>query len=151
MAIRCRLGAGRDNGARIAWWIGKSSLALAIAASVAAGKELLGTRIYGNDLSALYINAEDSRTEMLRRLWALASQHISRSRLWPACAYSALTTGKSSNRHSCGPSEGLRCCIKLEWNSSELLDEFRPDLVVLDPLVSLCAGGNMNDNGVMSS
>ena len=31
-----------------------------------------------------------------------------------------------------------------------MLDEFRPDVVVLDPLVSLCAGGNMNDNAAMS-
>ena len=32
-----------------------------------------------------------------------------------------------------------------------MLDEFRPDVVVLDPLVSLCAGGNMNDNAAMSA
>ena len=55
--------------------IGKSSLALAIAASVATGKELLGTSIYGDNLKTLYINAEDSRTEMLRRLWALCLEH----------------------------------------------------------------------------
>src|SRR5436309_2310172 len=31
------------------------------------------------------------------------------------------------------------------------LDALHPDVIVLDPLVSFCAGGNMNDNSVMSS
>ena len=30
------------------------------------------------------------------------------------------------------------------------LDALQPDIIVLDPLVSFCAGGNMNDNSVMS-
>jgi hypothetical protein len=31
------------------------------------------------------------------------------------------------------------------------LDALHPDVIVLDPLVSFCAGGNMNDNSAMSS
>ena len=30
------------------------------------------------------------------------------------------------------------------------LDALHPDVIVLDPLVSFCGGGNMNDNAVMS-
>ena len=30
------------------------------------------------------------------------------------------------------------------------LETLRPDLIVLDPLVVFCGGGNMNDNAVMS-
>ena len=30
------------------------------------------------------------------------------------------------------------------------LESLRPDLLVLDPLVTFCGGGNMNDNSVMS-
>ena len=30
------------------------------------------------------------------------------------------------------------------------LDTLQPDLLVLDPLVAFCGGGNMNDNAVMA-
>ena len=131
--------------------IGKSSLALAIAASVAIGKELLGTRIYGQGLRALYLNAEDSRTEMLRRLWAFCLEHnfssadLTRLCLlgaddWQVQKSSLLWTERGASvLHQAG----------VEFLGS-MLDEFRPDVVVLDPLVSLCAGGNMNDNAAMS-
>ena len=131
--------------------IGKSSLALAIAASVAAGKELLGDRIYGSDLRALYINAEDSRAEMSRRCWAFCLQHqlggadLTRLCLlgaddWQVRHTSFLSTERGSSvLHQAG----------VDFLGT-LLEEFRPDVVVLDPLVSLCAGGNMNDNAAMS-
>ena len=131
--------------------IGKSSLALAITVSMATGQELLGTSIYGNNLKALYINAEDSRTEMLRRLWALCLEHglaeqdLARMCLlgvdnWQVQRLSFLWTERGASVLHQAAVEHL----------GSMLDEFRPDVVVLDPLVSLCAGGNMNDNAAMS-
>jgi hypothetical protein len=35
-------------------------------------------------------------------------------------------------------------------NLQNLLTSLRPDLVVIDPLIALCGGGNINDNAVMS-
>ena len=131
--------------------IGKSSLALAIAASLATGKELLGVKIYGKGLRALYLNAEDSQTEMLRRLWALCLQHNVSSadltRLWLLGADDAQVQKSSFLWTERGAS--LLHQAGVDFLGS-MLDEFRPDVVVLDPLVSLCAGGNMNDNAAMS-
>ena len=118
---------------------------------MATGQELLGTSIYGNNLKALYINAEDSRTEMLRRLWALCLEHglaeqdLARMCLlgvdnWQVQQLSFLWTERGASvLHQAGVE-----------HLGTMLDEFRPDVVVLDPLVSLCAGGNMNDNAAMS-
>jgi hypothetical protein len=120
--------------------IGKSSLALAIAASVAAGKELLGERIFGSNLRALYINAEDSRTEMSRRCWAFCLQHklggadLTRLCLlgaddWQVRHTSFLSTERGSSvLHQAG----------VDFLGT-LLEEFRPDVIVLDPLVALAA------------
>ena len=55
--------------------VGKSSLALAIAVSVATGRRLLDAKVYGTGLKALYINAEDGRVEMQRRLWGLCLEY----------------------------------------------------------------------------
>src|SRR5246127_3596209 len=55
--------------------VGKSSLAIGMAASIAAGKELLGEKIRGSGLKCLLINAEDSTDEIRRRVWAFCLAH----------------------------------------------------------------------------
>src|SRR5262245_37831008 len=88
---------------------------------------------------------------MARRLWAYCLQHhipeaaIKRFRLlgaddWRTQKLSFLRTDKGS---SVLDKAGLQF---LEL----LLQEIRPDLLVLDPLVSFCGGGNVNDNAVMA-
>jgi hypothetical protein len=131
--------------------VGKSSLAVGICVALVTGKDLLEEQIYGGDLSALYINAEDSRAEMQRRVWAFCVQHglneqdIGRFLLlgsddWRTQRISFLRSEKGT---SVLDVEGIAFL-------ETLLAEVRPNLLVLDPLVALCGGGNLNDNAAMS-
>ncbi len=131
--------------------VGKSSLAIGISAAVVTGRKLLEERVWGNELSALYVNAEDSCMEMGRRVWAFCLQHqvaeadLARFYLlgaddWRTQKLSFLRTerGASALDH-----DGLAFF-------DSLLEALNPDVVVLDPLVALCGGGNMNDNAAMA-
>jgi AAA domain/Primase C terminal 2 (PriCT-2) len=131
--------------------VGKSSVAIGMSVAVATGKRLLEEGIYGESLSALYVNAEDSRTEMSRRIWAFCLQHglaeqgLGRLHLlgsddWQTQRISFLRTNGSA---SVLDVEGVGFL-------ESLVAELRPNLVVLDPLVALCGGGNLNDNAAMS-
>lgn len=131
--------------------VGKSSLAIGMSVALATGRELLGERVTGKELTALYINAEDSGTEMQRRIWAFCIQHnVAESdldRLLLLGADTAATQSISFLRTDKGASV-------LDLNGlaafEAALSECRPDVVVLDPLVALCGGGNLNDNASMS-
>jgi hypothetical protein len=132
---------------------GKTSLALGMAVSIATGRALLGERIWGGtDLKSLYINAEDSGVEMRRRTWAFCLQHgiteQELDRLYIAgtddARVKALSFLRTIDKSSLVlDAAGLK---RLE----ELVISLRPDLVVIDPLVVLCGGGNINDNAAMS-
>ena len=55
---------------------GKTALATGMAVEIAAGISKLGETLWrSNDQKVLYINGEDSRTEIARRLWAFCSEH----------------------------------------------------------------------------
>jgi hypothetical protein len=131
--------------------VGKSSLALGMTVALATGRALLDERICGSDLKALYINAEDSGTEMRRRIWAFCSKHQigeqDLERFFLLGSDDPRTQDLSFLRTEKGNSvlddAGV---IHLE----ALLAEIRPSVLVLDPLVALCGGGNLNDNSAMS-
>jgi hypothetical protein len=132
---------------------GKTSLALGMAVCLATGKEVLGERIWGSGpFKSLYINAEDGGVEMLRRACAFCQQH-------------SITEQELDRLHLAGTDDtrvqGLKFLRTAGPNSSaldevgfthldNLLTSLRPDLVVIDPLIALCGGGNINDNAVMS-
>jgi hypothetical protein len=132
---------------------GKTSLAIGMAVSIAVGRPLLEEKIFGGEgLEALYINAEDSGIEMKRRIWAFCLKHNIEeqdlNRLYVAGTddphvqrLSFLRTNEKNS--SVLNQEGFE---QLE----SLISALRPDLVVLDPLVTLCGGGNINDNAAMS-
>jgi hypothetical protein len=131
--------------------MGKSSLAVGIAVSVATGRRLLTDKIYGTELSALYINAEDSKIEIQRRTWAFCLHHhvaehdLARFKVlatddWQVQQLSFLKSDKSAS---------ILNQTSIDYFET-LLSELRPDVVVLDPLVALCGGGNLNDNAAMS-
>jgi RecA-family ATPase len=131
---------------------GKTSLALGMATCLATGKAVLGEKIWGSDHKSLYINAEDNRVEMLRRACAFCQQHgISEQelgRLDLVGADDPRVQGISFLR-AAGPTSSVldqAGFVQLE----SLLISLRPDLIVLDPLIALCGGGNVNDNAVMS-
>jgi RecA-family ATPase len=55
--------------------IGKTSLATGMAISLAVGNAVLEERIWDHELTALYLNGEDSGVEMQRRIWAFCLKH----------------------------------------------------------------------------
>jgi hypothetical protein len=135
--------------------VGKSSLAIGMAVSIATGRELLGEKVRGGeDLKVLLINAEDSGTEIMRRVWAFYLAHAHKipgqnlDRLYVAGADDAKvqrlsflrTTDKNLSVLDQSGFEVLEAALEL----------LRPDVFILDPLVAFCGGGNMNDNTVMS-
>lgn len=133
---------------------GKTALATGIAVEIATGIELLGEKIYKDrDLKVLFINGEDSKAEIDRRRQAFCLAHAHK------------LIGQSLDRFlvlgADNPKVKILSFLKTDKAVSMLnqsgfdalgdaLDTLRPDLVVIDPLVAFCGGGNMNDNSVMS-
>lgn len=131
--------------------IGKSSLAIGITVSTASGQSLLGERIYGRGLRALYINAEDSSVEMKRRIIAFCARHGVASSALSGFQLLGSDNSETQSLSFLRSEKGLSTLDSVGiGNLEKLLKANRPDLVVLDPLVALCGGGNMNDNAAMS-
>jgi hypothetical protein len=130
---------------------GKTSLAVGMAISLATGNSLLGERIWGSGpLKSLYINAEDSGIEMRRRALAFCQQHniTALDQLYIAGTDDPRVRGLSflspAGQHSSVLDQaGLA-------HLDNLLASLLPDLVVIDPLIALCGGGNVNDNAAMA-
>jgi len=131
--------------------VGKSSLAVGVATSLVTGRPLLGEKVFGGPTAALYINAEDSRVEMTRRIWAFCQKHnlterdIGKLVLLGADDWQTqrLSFLRSDRGNSILDESGFA-------HLESILDQFRPGVLVLDPLVALCGGGNINDNAAMS-
>jgi hypothetical protein len=131
--------------------VGKSSLAIGVAVSVATGRALLDEKVWGKELTVIYVNAEDSAVEMRRRIWAFCLKHsiaekdLDRLLLlgaddWRVHRLSLLRSDRGASVLDDSGAAHL----------ATLLEELRPDLIVLDPLVVLCGAGDMNDNAGMS-
>jgi hypothetical protein len=133
---------------------GKTALATGIAVEIATGTELLGEKIFGGDLKVLFINGEDGRTELERRVFAFCLAHANKisvqfpDRLLVAGAGDACVQRLSLLRTT------DRNFSTIDPSGFEVLksglETLRPDVVILDPLVAFCGGGNMNDNAVMA-
>jgi len=132
--------------------VGKSSLAIGMTVSIAAGKELLDEKIRGSDLKVLLVNAEDSTEEIWRRVWAFCLAHNvveqELDRLYVAGVDDTRVQGLSFLRTNEKGQSELDADGFAQLRSA--LQSLVPDAVVLDPLVALCANGNMNDNPSMS-
>jgi hypothetical protein len=132
---------------------GKTSLAIGMAIAIATGKALLQETVWGEgEFKALYINAEDSGIEMQRRIWAFCLKHSvteqELDRLYVAGTEGPLVQALSLLRTT---EKNLSVLDRAGFNRlEELLAKLYPDLVVIDPLIALCGGGNVNDNAAMS-
>jgi hypothetical protein len=131
--------------------IGKTALITGMAIEIAAGKELMEESIWGTGLKVLLINGEDGTVEIDRRMWAFARAHViggqTLDRLYAVGADDPRVQGLSFLRTERNVSsldiEGFKAL-------KSALDVIRPDVLMLDPLVAFCGGGNMNDNAAMS-
>src|SRR4029077_12541367 len=99
-----------------------------------------------------YVNAEDGGAEMLRRACAFCQQHNiaehELDRLYMVGADDLKVQGISFLR-AAGPSSSILDQAGLAQLDG-LLASLTPDLIILDPLIALCGGGNLNDNAVMA-
>jgi hypothetical protein len=134
--------------------VGKSSLAIGMAISIATDRELLEEKVRGgDDLEVLLINAEDSGTEIRRRVWAFYLAHAHKiagqnlDRLYVVGAdderVQHLSFLRTDKNVSVVDQDGFKVL-------EAAFESLRPDVIILDPLVAFCGGGNMNDNTVMS-
>jgi hypothetical protein len=132
---------------------GKTALATGMAVEIAAGIALLDENIFGSDLKVLLVNGEDGGIEIHRRIWAVCLAHAHK------------ISGRNLDRLSVAGAndprvqrlallQTVRNFSTLDQSSfgvlSSVLEALRPDVLILDPLVAFCGGGNMNDNSVMS-
>jgi hypothetical protein len=134
--------------------VGKTALITGMATEIAAGTELLDERIWGSSLKVLFINGEDGTAEIKRRMWAFRRAHVDRiseqtlDRLYVIGADDPRVQRLSFLRTT------ERNASLLDHNGfavlESALDALRPDVLMLDPLVAFCGGGNMNDNAVMA-
>ena len=135
--------------------VGKTALATGVAIEIATDTVLLGEKIYrAQPLKVLFINGEDGASEIHRRVLAFCLAHAHKlggqnlDRLYVAGAddprVQRLSFLKTTDRNfSMLDQSGFQV---LEF----ALETLQPDLLVLDPLVAFCGGGNMNDNAVMA-
>jgi hypothetical protein len=130
--------------------VGKSTLAIGISTCLATGKQLLGEKIWGKNLTALYINGEDPYEELERRVHAFGLKHnVAEQELDRLIVYGnddgeaqMLNLLRTQDKMSVVDENGIA-------HLQRLIEEFCPDLVVIDPLVNFCGGANINDNSVM--
>jgi AAA domain/Primase C terminal 2 (PriCT-2) len=134
---------------------GKTALATAMAVEVATNKELLGEKIWRDhdlNLKVLFVNAEDSGTEIRRRVWAFCRAHnVAEQDL--GRLYVAGNDNTLVQRLSFLQTTDKKLSVldqKGFTNLEAALQSLHPDVVILDPLVALCGGGDMNDNAAMS-
>lgn len=122
---------------------GKSSWLIMLAIAAASGQNLLGTHVFGGPLRVLYINAEDASAEIALRLRAALLHHKLADSAVTGLGFAGteidltlLEQEKQSIRvHEAG-------FAKLE----KMLDAEQPDIVIIDPLVSVMGGVSLNDN-----
>ena len=154
LAVRHVSHSWRDHRAGRTRRRGKTALATGIAVEIAAGIALLDENIFGTDLRVLFINGEDGGIEIKRRIWAFRLAHAHKNseenldRLYVAGAddprVQKLSFLQTTERNF---STVDRTGFGILQSALEAL---RPDVLILDPLVTFCGGGNMNDNSVMS-
>jgi AAA domain len=101
----------------------------------------------------LVVNGEDSTEEIWRRGYAFCLAHgIAERDLHGLTAVGADDVWVQRISFLTTNERGLSALNQGGLDALQLaLDALHPDVIVIDPLVSFCAGGNMNDNAVMSS
>jgi AAA domain len=101
----------------------------------------------------LVINGEDSGIEIKRRIWAFCLAYANKIPVQsPARLIVAGANDQQVQRLSFLTAE--RNISTLDQSGFQVLESalaaLQPDLLILDPLVAFCGGGNMNDNAVMA-
>jgi hypothetical protein len=134
---------------------GKTAIAVGMAVEVTtagSGKERLGEKVFGQNLTAVYFSGEESTNELRRRICAFCLQHgvpepeIARlliagaddERVAAICFFEIDKRGRTTFNDT-----GF---ASLE----AALQKLRPALVVLDPLVTFCGSGSVSENSAVA-
>ncbi|WMT75428.1 AAA family ATPase [Bradyrhizobium sp. Ash2021] len=122
----------------------KSTWLLTCGLACASGRPLLGAHVFGGPLSVLYISAEDPTNEIALRLRA-AMQHHGLSDA-DVASYQVIGGEKWGLPllRSVGPAPILD---DPGWSALNAeLDHFKPDVLIIDPLINFMGGVDANDN-----
>lgn len=122
----------------------KTTWLLTCALACASGRPLLGANVYGGPLSVLYLSAEDSTNEIALRLRA-AMQHYDLSNADVPGLY--VIGADRWGLPLLGTAHGALAIHQPGWNAliSEL-ERITPDVVIIDPLINVMGGVNVNEN-----
>jgi len=122
----------------------KSTWLLSCALACASGRDLLGAHVFGGPLRVLCVSTEDGQSEMALRLRAAMTHH-------------GLTDVDVAGLFVIGAEGWGLPLLKAEGNRAVLnmlgvdalaaeLDRIDPDVLIIDPLINIMGGVNVNDN-----
>ena len=122
----------------------KTTWLLTCALACASGRPLLGANVFGGPLSLLYLSAEDLTNEIALRLRA-AMQHHGLSNADVPRLY--VIGADKWGLPLLGTAGGAPVIHQPGWNAliSEL-ERINPDVVIIDPLINVMGGVNVNEN-----
>jgi len=132
---------------------GKTALATGMAIEIASGKPKLREKVWRtDDQKVLYFSGEESNAEITRRVCGFCQQHQMTEQDIDRLYVAAADDPRVQSLSFLGVNDRNATILnKVGFNGLDsALQTLRPDLLVLDPLVVFCGGGNMNDNAAMS-
>jgi hypothetical protein len=123
---------------------GKSSWLVTLALACASNQPLLGAKIFGGPLRVLLISAEDPLSELALRIRAAMQHHG----LTDADVPGLYVIGADHWRVSLlRPATHGPILDKAGWDELNAeLDHLKPDILIIDPLISVMGGASQNDN-----
>ena len=134
--------------------VGKTALTTGIGTAIAVSAGVLDDKIWGDNLKVLSINGEDGKEEVTRRMWAFACAHAHQIAVEAPDRFYAIGAEDDRVQRMSFLRTNVRNTSTLDTTGFAILesalDAIRPDVVMLDPFVVFCSGGNMNDNAVMA-
>jgi hypothetical protein len=122
----------------------KTTWLVTTALACASGRTLQDAHVYGGCLRVLYVSAEDSTNEMALRIRAAMKHH-------------GLSSADVAELHVIGADRWGLPLLRASgtapvmdqqgWDAlTAELDRIKPDVLIIDPLINLMGGVNVNDN-----
>jgi hypothetical protein len=123
---------------------GKSSLLVTLALACAANRPLLGANVFGGPLCVLFISAEDPLSELALRIRAAMQHHgLTDSDVPGLYVIGADDWGIPLLR----PGTSGPTLNTAGWDElTAELDRLEPDVLIIDPLITVMGGASQNDN-----
>ncbi len=123
----------------------KTTRLVTCALACASGRQLLGAHVFGGPLRVLYLSAEDSTDEIALRLRAAMQHHgLSNDDVTGLHVIGTDQWGLSLLRAA---AKGAPIIDPAGWGALIVeLDRIKPDLLIIDPLINVMGGVDVNNN-----